>query len=252
MTPYEFTSDAERECYLSRHLRDTLPFKPGDYVQFINPDDDCQRTNPLHTYKVADATLSGRVSFGPEPCNFYWNYRFRPTPTPPAFGKLESLPPPPALSRQSDPTTSQEAAQAVNVTYLEGRVLAGIKALPEGATQDTLVASLKLPSNSITPRFKPLLAKGLIYVSGTRKGASGKNQQVMRAYSDKAVNVAESFSAILRDVEVQRLKREAREQVDKLLEEAECILQRAENITLQFNLGPRIVPSDTTSKGVRS
>jgi len=91
----------------------------------------------------------------------------------------QSLP----LARQSDPSTSHAAAASFDPTDLEQIVLGAIIMHPRGATQDDVLATLpNISYASITPRFKPLLNKGLIVATGEkRKGRSGRSQRVLKA-----------------------------------------------------------------------
>ena len=89
-----------------------------------------------------------------------------------------------ALARTHDPKTSWEAAEKVDTNRLEGIVLRAIKASGEkGAIHDDVYAKLGLHNireSSITPRYKQLENKGLIYRDGTtRKGSMGRSQLVM-------------------------------------------------------------------------
>ena len=93
-----------------------------------------------------------------------------------------------ALARTHDPKTSWEAAEKVNTNRLEGIVLRAIKECgKEGAIHDDVYARLelekypnKIRESSITPRYKQLENKGLIYRDGTtRKGSMGRSQLVM-------------------------------------------------------------------------
>lgn len=89
-----------------------------------------------------------------------------------------------ALARTHDPKTSWEAAEKVDTNRLEGIVLRAIKACGEkGAIHDDVYARLelhKIRESSITPRYKQLENKGLIYRDGTtRKGSMGRSQLVM-------------------------------------------------------------------------
>ena len=88
------------------------------------------------------------------------------------------------LARTHDPKTSWEAADKVNTNRLEKIVLDCIKAHGlYGATHDDVYARLelhKIRESSITPRYKQLENKGLIYRDGTtRKGGMGRSQLVM-------------------------------------------------------------------------
>ena len=91
--------------------------------------------------------------------------------------------------RNTDPKTSVEAAKSVNATKLENIVLGqllsrerympGNPALLRGMTSEEVAVSLHKEFDCITPRFAPLLRKGLIMKSGiTRKGKSGKGRIV--------------------------------------------------------------------------
>ena len=86
------------------------------------------------------------------------------------------------LVRKEDPSTSHEAAQGVDTTKLERIVYEAIKGFPNGCISDEVLEAL--PDHrysSITPRYKALLQKGFIEITGTKEGRSGRNQRVMRA-----------------------------------------------------------------------
>ena len=86
------------------------------------------------------------------------------------------------LVRKEDPTTSHEAAQSVDTTKLERIVYEAIQSFPNGCISDEVLEAL--PDHrysSITPRYKALLQKGFIEITGTKEGRSGRNQRVMRA-----------------------------------------------------------------------
>ena len=86
------------------------------------------------------------------------------------------------LVRKEDPTTSHQAAQAVDTTKLERIVYEAIQSFPNGCISDEVLEAL--PDHrysSITPRYKALLQKGFIEITGTKEGRSGRNQRVMRA-----------------------------------------------------------------------
>jgi len=86
------------------------------------------------------------------------------------------------LVRKEDPTTSHEAAQAVDTTKLERIVYEAIQSFPEGCISDEVLEALPdYRYSSITPRYKALLQKGFIEITGTKEGRSGRNQRVMRA-----------------------------------------------------------------------
>ena len=86
------------------------------------------------------------------------------------------------LVRKEDPTTSHEAAQAVDTTKLESMVYEAIKGFPDGCISDEILGMYpNYPYSSITARYRALLDKGFIEVTGVRRGKFGKNQRVMKA-----------------------------------------------------------------------
>ena len=86
------------------------------------------------------------------------------------------------LVRKEDPTTSHQAAQAVDSTKLEQMVYEAIKSHPEGCISDEILAMYpNYPYSSITARYRALLDKGFIEVTGVKRGKFGKNQRIMKA-----------------------------------------------------------------------
>jgi hypothetical protein len=86
------------------------------------------------------------------------------------------------LVRKEDPTTSHQAAQAVDSTKLEQMVYEAIKSHPEGCISDEILEMYpNYPYSSITARYRALLDKDLIEVTGVKRGKFGKNQRVMKA-----------------------------------------------------------------------
>jgi hypothetical protein len=86
------------------------------------------------------------------------------------------------LVRKEDPTTSHQAAQAVDTTKLESLVYEAIKGFPDGCISDEILEMYpNYPYSSITARYKSLLDKGFIEVTGVKRGKFGRNQRVMRA-----------------------------------------------------------------------
>jgi hypothetical protein len=86
------------------------------------------------------------------------------------------------LARREDPTTSHQAAQAVDTTKLETLVYEAIKGFPDGCISDEILAMYPhYPYSSITARYRALLDKGFIEVSGVKRGKFGRNQRIMRA-----------------------------------------------------------------------
>ena len=86
------------------------------------------------------------------------------------------------LARREDPVTSHQAAQGVDSTKLEQLVYEAIKSFPDGCISDEILEMYpNYPYSSITARYRALLDKGFIEVSGVRRGKFGRNQRVMRA-----------------------------------------------------------------------
>ena len=86
------------------------------------------------------------------------------------------------LARREDPTTSHQAAQVVDTTKLEQMVYEAIKSHPEGCISDDILGMFpNYPYSSITARYRALLDKGLIEVSGVKRGRFGRNQRIMKA-----------------------------------------------------------------------
>jgi hypothetical protein len=86
------------------------------------------------------------------------------------------------LARREDPTTSHQAAQAVDSTKLESLVYEAIKGFPDGCISDEILEMYpNYPYSSITARYRALLDKGFIEVTGVKRGKFGRNQRIMRA-----------------------------------------------------------------------
>ena len=85
------------------------------------------------------------------------------------------------LVRKEDPTTSHQAAQAIDSAKIENMVYEAIKGFPDGCISDDLLAMFpQYPYSSITARYKALLDKGFIEITGVRTGKSGRKQRVMK------------------------------------------------------------------------
>ncbi len=86
------------------------------------------------------------------------------------------------LARREDPTTSPQAAQAVDTTKLETLVYEAIKGFPDGCISDEILEMYpNYPYSSITARYRALLDKGFIEVTGVKRGKFGRNQRIMKA-----------------------------------------------------------------------
>ncbi len=97
----------------------------------------------------------------------------------------------PALARGTDPDTSHEAAQSMDTNELENLVYQIIAKHPNGCIADDVERELShLRSNSITPRFAPLIRKGFIVDTGERRRASsGRSQRVVKVLVDKTERI---------------------------------------------------------------
>jgi hypothetical protein len=89
---------------------------------------------------------------------------------------------PKTLVRNNDPDTSHAAAKTVDTSQLELMVYEVIGKFPNGCIADDVQQELAhLRSNTITPRFAPLIRKGFIVDTGERRRASsGRSQRVMK------------------------------------------------------------------------
>lgn len=89
----------------------------------------------------------------------------------------------PGAHRYDDPDTSVEAAESVDATRLEAKVLDAIQGQRErGATTREVSEITGMDWGSVTPRCAPLTRKGHIYDSGERRpGPSGRKGIVWKA-----------------------------------------------------------------------
>jgi hypothetical protein len=87
------------------------------------------------------------------------------------------------LVRKDDPDTSMDAAEKVDSTTLERQVYEVIAKHPDGCIAEEVMSHF--PNHgvqTISPRFAPLLRKGLIEDTGKRRKAStGHSQRVLKA-----------------------------------------------------------------------
>ena len=87
------------------------------------------------------------------------------------------------LARRKDPDTSMDAAEKVDSTTLERQVYEVIAKHPDGCIAEEVMSHF--PNHgvqTISPRFAPLLRKGLIEDTGERrKATTGHSQRVLKA-----------------------------------------------------------------------
>ena len=92
-----------------------------------------------------------------------------------------------AFARRFDPDTSHKAKVSIDPTKLEQLVFAEIKNFGDhGCIHDQIehqmMSKYNIRTGSISPRYKPLMKKGLIVDTGERRTAmSGRGQRVMMA-----------------------------------------------------------------------
>lgn len=88
-----------------------------------------------------------------------------------------------ALARNTDPDTSHAAAKSTNAGKLMGEIYAVMKWYGlDGCIADDVQASLPdVLSHSLTPRYRQMIERGMIELTGeTRRGNSGRQQQLRR------------------------------------------------------------------------
>ena len=86
------------------------------------------------------------------------------------------------LYRQTDPQTSREAAQSLEVSAMERTVAEAIKGFrAAGCISDQVLDALPQHRYStVTARYKQLKEKGIIFVDDRKaKGVSGRGQLIM-------------------------------------------------------------------------
>tara|TARA_R100001230_G_C5582605_1_gene101090 strand:+ start:317 stop:712 length:396 start_codon:yes stop_codon:yes gene_type:complete len=85
------------------------------------------------------------------------------------------------LVRNNDPSTSHAAAEQLDVSRMEKKVLQVINMFPDGCISDDVLDRMShIRYSTVTARYKQLKEKGLVIVDGTkRKGKSGRQQLVM-------------------------------------------------------------------------
>jgi hypothetical protein len=86
---------------------------------------------------------------------------------------------PHGLARRSDPETSHAAAKSVDANRLESVVLGALGRHPSGLTIHEVADLTGVPFESIGPRFRPLVNKGLIHDSGERRVGRSNRQCIV-------------------------------------------------------------------------
>lgn len=91
-----------------------------------------------------------------------------------------------AYARSTDPDTSHEAAESVDVSKLEGLVLSVLKMIyPRDAnwrevSEHPIITEANVDRQSVSPRFKRLEEKGLAERTGERRMGWKKSQETWR------------------------------------------------------------------------
>lgn len=84
-----------------------------------------------------------------------------------------------AFARTTDPDTAHAAAWSVNVTALEQRVILVLRNIGYQGTTEEISEASAMPLQSVTPRMRPMVAKGIVRDTGLRKaGNTGRNRIV--------------------------------------------------------------------------
>jgi DNA-binding transcriptional ArsR family regulator len=87
-----------------------------------------------------------------------------------------------ARARNTDPLTSDLAAESVKVTRLEDIALSTLRMAPQGLTSEELAFAIGLSIVTVSPRLRPLYEKGLVMkASETRANRSGRQAIVWMA-----------------------------------------------------------------------
>ena len=90
---------------------------------------------------------------------------------------------PKMMVRATDPDTSMDAAEKVDSTTLEQQVYEVIAMYPNGCISDEVLEHFPNRGvQTISPRYAPLIRKGLIEDTGERrKSSTGHSQRVLKA-----------------------------------------------------------------------
>ena len=97
-----------------------------------------------------------------------------------------------AFARRSDPDTSHDAAAQVNPNLREWQVMDCVAEAVEGWTiKETCIAS-DLPECSISPRFRPLIEKGMIVRGEKRQNPEGGRMAYVHRITPKGLAYLEA------------------------------------------------------------
>lgn len=139
-----------------------------------------------------------------------------------------------ALARTSDPETSRIAAASVSATQLEDHVATVVRAAGAwGLTSIETAVRLQMDLVTVSPRFRPLVRKGVLCESGfVRVGCSGRPATVW-VHSDFAADSEATLAATHRRSGSHRARRSPRQALVILIAAArrhsisDSILRRA-------------------------
>lgn len=77
-------------------------------------------------------------------------------------------------ARWSDPETSHQAAESIEPSHLQGIIMETLAKGPRGGmTTHEIAAACGIGYQTITPRIKPMVAKGWVYDTGERRAWAG-------------------------------------------------------------------------------
>ncbi len=85
-----------------------------------------------------------------------------------------------AYSRATDPITAYDAAQQLTVARVEMVVLERLRELRDtGATSDEMASLTGIDRVSVSPRFRPLVKKGLVEPSAERRMGRSRRPSIV-------------------------------------------------------------------------
>jgi len=99
--------------------------------------------------------------------------------------------------RDTDPSTSHDAAEPIDTQRLEAVVLiAHMKIGEQGLTWDECAALTRIDKASVSPRFKPLMRKGLLKIKHDENGkpvkrGTGRRPQLVRVTTELTAKAIE-------------------------------------------------------------
>lgn len=118
--------------------------------------------------------------------------------------------------RNSDPDTSKEAFTSTNVKTVEDKIVKVVFSKgADGCTMDDIARELpQYRMHTLSPRFKPLLARGVIEDTGLcRLGGARKRQRVVRFVPEPDRHIV---AANYREREVKKMEQRVHNMLKKI------------------------------------